>query len=426
MQRCTVIFLTLIVSASAETHVLTLREVVDIATRQNPDVVYARLDEQRAALDVRVARDPFSTKLSVGSGLAYTNGFPLSIEGSAPSLIQARSSQSIFNRPQSFLVAQAKENARGAVLDTQVKRNDVALRAANLFLDLQRSSRLRDLVKRQFDSLQQVLDMVRARISEGRELPIEEKRARVNLARASQRVTVVEGDYSYTSSALASLLGFPADDRITPSDAATPEPAIPSTSEAMVEEALGNSKELKRLQSSMLAKGYELRSYRSSRLPRIDLIGQYALLGKFNNYDVFYRGFQRNNGEIGVSFQLPILPGSAPRAQAKQAELDEIRLRTQMEQTRSRVALEARRAYQDYKDAEAARDVAQLDLELARDQLTILLARLQEGRASASEIEQSRFLENERWISLYDAIHNVEAARLNILKQRGDLLAALQ
>lgn len=426
MPRFTILFIVLTLAAPAETRLLTLREVVDTATRQNPDVVYARLDEQRAVLDIRVARDPFSMKLSIGSGLAYTNGFPLSIEGSAPSIVQARTSQSIFNRPQSFLVAQAKENARGAALDTQVKRNDVALRAANLFLDLQRSSRLRDLVKRQADSLREVLETVRARIAEGRELPIEEKRAQVNLARARQRVTVVEGDYSYTSAALAALLGYPPDDRIVPSGAANPEPPVPSTSEAMVEEALANSRELKRLQSSLLAKGYEVRSYRSSRLPRVDLIGQYALLGKFNNYDVFYRGFQRNNGEIGVSFQLPILPGAAPRAQGAQAQLDEMRLRTQTEQTRSRIALDARRAFQDYQDAEAARDVARMDLELAREQLTVLLARLPEGRASAREIEESRFLENERWIAFYDAIHNLDAARLNILKQRGDLLAALQ
>ncbi|MEO8663397.1 MAG: TolC family protein, partial [Bryobacteraceae bacterium] len=381
MLRNTVLLLTFAVSAFAETRVLSLAQAVETAATQNPDVVYARLDEQRAALDAKVARDPFSTKLSVGSGLAYTNGFPLSIEGSAPSIIQARVSQSIFNRPQSYQVAQARENARGATLDTQMKREDVALRTANLYLDAQRARRLRDLVKHQVESLEKVLGTVRARVAEGRELPIEEKRAQVNLARARQRASVVEGDAEYATAALASVLGFPPEDRVVPNDDPTPAVDLPPTPEAMVEEALANSRELKRLQSSLLAKGYEIRSYSSSRLPRVELVGQYALLGRFNNYDTFYNGFQRHNGQIGVSFQLPILPGAAPMAQGAQAQLDELHLRTQVNQVRSRISLESRRSYQDYRDAEAARDVARMDLDLARDQIGVMLARLQEGRA---------------------------------------------
>ena len=36
------------------------------------------------------------------------------------------------------------------------------------------------------------------------------------------------------------------------------------------------------------------------RLPRADLVSQYGLFARFNNYDEFFRKFQRNNGQIGV------------------------------------------------------------------------------------------------------------------------------
>ena len=84
---------------SAEIRPRTLRHAVEIATRQNPDVLLARLDEEKARQGVRVAHDPFTPRLTVGSGLAYSNGFPMSIEGSAPSVVQARASEFIFNRP---------------------------------------------------------------------------------------------------------------------------------------------------------------------------------------------------------------------------------------------------------------------------------------------------------------------------------------
>ncbi len=107
---------------------MTLREAVRRAVAQNPDVTLARLDEENARHGVQVAKDPFSPRIVVGSGLAYSNGFPMSIEGSAPSIVQARASQFIFNRQQSYLVAQAREQVRGAGIDVANKRDEVAYR----------------------------------------------------------------------------------------------------------------------------------------------------------------------------------------------------------------------------------------------------------------------------------------------------------
>src|SRR5665213_550973 len=74
-------------AASAETHRLTIREAVERAASQNPEIVMTRMDEIKANEGIRIAKDPFSPHVGGGSGLAYTNGFPLSIEGSALSLI---------------------------------------------------------------------------------------------------------------------------------------------------------------------------------------------------------------------------------------------------------------------------------------------------------------------------------------------------
>src|SRR6478609_7905866 len=95
--------------AYAEVRTMTLRQAVDTAVRQNPEVVMARLEEQKAQEAVRIARDPFSPKVVVGSGLAYTSGFPMSVEGSAPSVFQARAIQSLYNKPRSYEVAAARE-----------------------------------------------------------------------------------------------------------------------------------------------------------------------------------------------------------------------------------------------------------------------------------------------------------------------------
>jgi hypothetical protein len=55
-----------------------------------------------------------------------------------------------------------------------------------------------------------------------------------------------------------------------------------------------------------------------------------------------------------------------------------------------------------------------------------VLAQMGEGRASLRQVEEARFNENEKWIAFYDAQFNAERARLNVLRQTGELLAALK
>src|SRR6476659_864707 len=120
---------------SAEVRTLTLREAVTIALEQNASVVMARLDRLKALLGVDIAKDPFVPKVYGGSGAAYTSGFPGTINGSPPSIFDARALMAIFNRPQSYLVAQARENVRGSEIEVGRQEGEIAFRTAALYLD---------------------------------------------------------------------------------------------------------------------------------------------------------------------------------------------------------------------------------------------------------------------------------------------------
>src|SRR5579864_7991704 len=173
MLRFSTILLIVALAASAEVHTVTLQDAVNLALKQSPEVVLARLDEQRAHEGVRIAKDPFTPKVYGGSGLAYTNGYPNSIEGSAPAIFEAKTQMALFNRPLSFQLAAARENARGAALDIQSKTEDVAYRTASLFLDAQQAARAATSLVSEIESLQRVAESTRARVSEGREIPLE-------------------------------------------------------------------------------------------------------------------------------------------------------------------------------------------------------------------------------------------------------------
>jgi len=410
----------------AAVHTLTLRQAVELALQQNPDLILARWEEQKAEQEVEIARAPFRPTLAVGSGLAWSSGFPMSIEGATPSVLQARAIADVFNRPQSYRIAAAREGRRGAALDAQAKQEQAALRAAELFLEAERAGRLLEMARRQVEILQKVAELLQFRLQEGRELPLEARRAALDLARARYRALSLEHRQRNAQSELALALGLEAGDelRLIPED--RPGPALPAGVEQAVEQALAHSRELRALESRLLAKGLEVRAERAARLPRLELVAQYGLLARFNNYEEFFRKFERHNGQLGVSFQIPLFAGSAVEARAARAEAEAAQLRLQMRSLRERLAAETRRLHQAAREAEAAREVARLDLEVAREQVSLLLARMGEGRAGLRELEQARFAEAEKWMALYEADYALQLARINLLARTGQLLAALR
>ncbi len=245
------LFLSLAAGIRAEVHPMTLRQAVGLAIRQNPDVTLARLEEENARHAVGIAKDPFSPKVNVGSGLAYSNGFPLS----APSIVQAHASQFLFNRQQSYTVAAAKEQVRGAGFEVTSKRDEVAYRTAALYLDAEREARVLALSRKDAESQQKVLETIQAQVKEGRALPLAEKQAAYNLARSRQVAEALQADRDYSETALAIAVGLSAEERVRPVEEQRAAPALPESEEHAVQTALESNSDLRRLQSQIAAKG---------------------------------------------------------------------------------------------------------------------------------------------------------------------------
>jgi outer membrane protein len=427
MIRTTLVALAFLTPLTAEVHPLTLRQAVERALQQSPDIVLARLNQQKAVTGIRIARDPFMPKVVMGSGLAYNTGYPLNINGDPPSVFETKAVMSIFNLQQRYVLAQAKEDARTAVIDETAKRDDVTYRTASLFLDVLRLAQARDMAARQVESFQKVSDTVAAMVDSGRALKVDADRAALNLARARQRVEALGLDTDYGEGSLAVALGYGGDDRVRAVDSEDKPGSLPATEAEIVEQALANSREIKKLESQLQAKQLLLSSYKLSRLPTVDLIAQYNIFARYYYQNVFNpRRYQANNGQIGFELQIPALNGSANSGQAVRAALDITGLRNQINNTREQIKLDTRHAYQDVKRGETARDVAKMDLDVTRADLSVSLSRMEEGRANLAQIEQLRMAENEKWIAFYDAQHALEKAQLTLLKEAGTIVAALR
>jgi len=215
------------ISALAETKTLTLKQALDLALVQNPDVLLARLDQQKARDQVLIAKDPFVPKITGGGGYAWTNGYPTAVDGNPPSIFEARTDMSIFDRSQSYKVSQAKEGLRGSAIDVTKRQQEAAYRVASLFLDAEQAAHSLESARAQVENLEKVKALIDARVAGGRELPLELKRASFNVLRARDSVEKLAVSLINAEMALAEVLGLKPDDRVRAAMEERPAIAVP-------------------------------------------------------------------------------------------------------------------------------------------------------------------------------------------------------
>jgi len=332
----------------------------------------------------------------------------------------------IFDRPQSLRAAQASEAARGAEIDVGLRQDEVAYRVASLFFDADQAARSLAAVGRQVESLARVRELTAVRVTEGRGLPIESTQANLKVMQAQQRQAELADTIADAETSLAQVLGFNPGDRVRPAPEDRRGNSQLDSEESAIQQALDSNREIRRLESNMQAKNLEVKSYQAERLPKVDLVAQYSLLSRYNNYEKFFGRFQRHNVELGASLTIPILTGRSGAAYVSQAQVDIDKLRAEIGRTRSRITADLQHAYREIRRVESAQKLARADLDLARDQLTLDLTRYDEGQVTMAQVEASRAAEQEKWIAYYDTQHALEVARLNVLRQTGTLLAALR
>ena len=174
----------------------------------------------------------------------------------------------------------------------------------------------------------------------------------------------------------------------------------------------------------MQMKTLEVKSYQAARLPKVNVIAQDNIFAKYN-FPASNYVFHRNNPELGVSIEIPLLVGRTAQAFASQAETDVSKMRMEV----ARTGRGSRRICEGVpagESAESSRELAKADLDLTRERLDIDLAQYNEGKLPLAQVETLRAMENEKFLAYYVSQQTVARARLNVLRLTGTLVAALK
>jgi outer membrane protein TolC len=402
----------------------TLRRAIDLALTHSSSTGAAEADVLHSRATYREARSFYIPQVSVGTSLGYAYGFPLSLEGAAPTIFNVNAQSGLFSPAQREFIRAATLDLKASSSQSRDVRGRVTLDVISSYIELDRWERELPVLYAEQKVTRDMLRAVRERVQEGVDAPVEETKTRLKVAQADYRVAQAEGSVDILRHHLAEMTGVPAASVKTiavsipalpqiDKQAPAPEPAVESNQAVQAADLRARSAELR-------ARGEHKALY-----PSADVAIQYGLISTtFTNYAQFFRpgSFQNENVTFGVVFRLPILDDTQ-RARAQAADADALKANKQAESTRTQVSGEALRLRDTLRELSASRDVAQVQYELAQTQLQAAQARMQARTATLRELQDASLQAVQDSAAVMDSDFATENAQLQLMYTTGDLAA---
>lgn len=413
-----------------------LKRIVELALSHASGAAIAAADEQHAAAAYRELQASYIPQFITGAGIGYSYGLPLSLAGSAPALFNVNMQSALLDPSLRQLIHAARVESTVASLKSKDERNQIIQDAAQSYAELAKwEQRLTRLQETQEDA-NKMQAAVANRVKEGIDSDLDFKKAQLSVAHVRLHIAEAQGSADVLREHLSKLTGLPASSIQTDPDSIPAPPPAPTSEEAPQNAAETNPSVQAAIEQ---ARAQHLRAQAEHKAlwPSVDFAAQYALLSKFNNYQNYYipsrpcttplgeflcvaDTFRQNNATIGVSIRVPIF-NAVQRRRAQAADADALKAAKQAEAARNQSSEETLRLQRSVAQFQAARDVAQLEYEIAEKNASAVQTRIDAGTANLHDLDDARTQVSERFIALQDVVFELERAQLALMRSTGDL-----
>jgi outer membrane protein len=413
-------------NAQPQVRALTIQEAVQMTLSRSPEILLAEAQAVRTREAERESRSLSRPQVAIGTGLAYNNGFPLSIEGAAPSIFQVGAVQSILSKKNANLIHEAEESAKAGQLNKETVRNELASRTALTYSELFRARRIIPLASAGLDAAGKQLELMEAQLGAGKVRTVDVTLAKRALNYARQQLLVARKQEKLAEAELHELTGLSETISIQATAPRIDSPLLESDAETLFQKALGIVPEILQADANVRAKEFHVEAERGERFPRLEIVGQYALFSRTNNYNDYFNHFERNNFLLGLSAQIPIFDGSRASARVAQSRQEVSEERNRLQRMKSDLKLNIQRGLGSLEIAHGAFDLARGDVEAAQEMLQVNETLLASGRISTKEIEDSRVQLQQKELALIEADQALFQRKLELLRVIGAIESAIQ
>jgi len=403
----------------SETLRLTLDQAVNMALKQNTTAQIAVLTAAQSVQDKNSARADLlpQANLDVSDSVQRINlqaflgqkitgfpqhGGPFQIFQAGPSFGMPIFDLTLFRRYQA-----ARDLANAGKADSLSTREQVILLVVSQYIgtlrnvaDVQASQSRVDLAKALYD---QAADLQKEGVGTG----IDTLRANVELQNENQRLITAEANRETSLYGLSRLLNLDPRHKIELADSLsffeTPQPDM----EASIAEGLSTRQEWKSLQEQIRASEHDKKAASESRLPSLKFQGNWAYTGTSST-----TGIPTYN--YAVQATMPLFTSGKIHAEIVRADLGIQKLQQQQADLRNQIALEVKTALINLDSARNEVRVANLGVQLSKEEVDQARDRFRAGVANNIEVIQAQD-------SLARANDNQIAALYRFNQARADL-----
>jgi outer membrane protein len=386
-------------SASAPAGVLrlTLDQAVSLAVKQNPTAQIAMIEELQSVQDRNVARAALLPEVDASmkeqvqrvnieaqfGGKPVFPGIPVALGpyplfSVGPSLAAPIFDLTLWRRYQA-----ARETVSASKANNLSTREQVILLVVSQYIGTLRAVADVEASQSRVDLAQALYEQAADLQKEGVGTGIDTLRANVELQNEKQRLIEAQADRERSLFALSRLLNLDPRQVIELADSLgffdTPQPEA----EPSIELALAERQEWKALDSQIKAAQLEKKQAWDSRLPNVRVDGNWAYLGTHPDNAVSTYNFV-------ASVNMPVFTGGRIHAEVVRADLEIQRLAQQQDDLRNSIALDVKTALINLTSARNEVQVADLGIELSKQEVDQARDRFRAGVANNIEVIQAQ------------------------------------
>jgi len=398
---------------------LPFRTAVELALKNSAATGISRYDMEKAMATTRQSRDFFLPSMVFGSGLGFSYGFPLSLEGAAPSIFNVNIQGGLINFAQRENVKAARTEQAMSGTQGADRRNDVIVETALAYMQLDLLQSSLTIQNEQQAAAARYQDIATQRAQAGLDSQVEITRAKLAVARTRLDIAQTRGAADQLRMRLSQLTGLPVNEIVTDTESIPRLPEV-SQEQDLPAEALKTNYVAKLADQTATAKEHRAKAERKQLYPSVDLVAQYAVLARYNHYDEFFNKFQRNNLTAGVAIRFPFL-NSAQHAAADAARADWNKSLEEAKSVKQQVSSDTLKLQRSVEQLAAAREVAELEHQLAQADIEATHAKIESGQATLKDEQNARVAEHQRYTALLSSSFDLDKIQVQLLRQLGNL-----
>jgi outer membrane protein TolC len=401
---------------------ISFSSAIDLALKTSPRVLVAKADVDKALATLQQLRDAYIPSVVGGSGIGPPSyGFPLG----QPSIFNITAQSLVFSYSQRDYIRAARASLDAANLNLKDIREAVAEDAAVTYLALDRDMQRQAALQEQQGFADRLVGIVQERLDAGQETAIDLTSSRLTAAQIRLARLRAEDETAADRAHLARLIGLPAQALGTTSDSV---PAFPTISFDLATSGTITSPAVE--SAYAIARSKRETAFGEARYlwrPQIAFEGQYSRFAKYTNIQDYYFRFQQNNAAVGVQINIPLYD-VGHRAKEREAAADASHAQHEADVLRDQFFDSRLRASHTAAELSTRAEIANLDQQLSRQQLDVLLVQLQSGTGNLSgpqmspkEEQTARIAEREKFVAVLNTRFEAQQATIGLLRTAGEL-----